>query len=245
MNPHAMEPFGCALLAYHDGRKDATILVRRDDGIAVPMPAAAFFRAEGQFHDAERLALERCQGRVLDVGAGTGAFALALEKRGHAVTALDICPQAVDLMRRRGVKDVVCADILTYHCGPFDTVMLLGHGIGMVESLDGLDRFLHCARTLVGVDGLLILDSLDVQATLDPGNLAYHERSKASGRYIGEIRMRFEFEETAGPYFGWLQVDAETLAHHADAAGWLCEVIHHDSSGEYLAELRRKKDRGG
>ncbi len=245
MDPRAMEPFGCALLAYHNGRKDATILVRRDDGMEVPMPAGAFFRNEGQFSDAERLALKRCQGHVLDVGAGTGAFALALEKRGCAVTALDICPEAVDLMRRRGVKDIVCTDILTYRCGSFDTVMLLGHGIGMVESLDGLARFFQHARTWLGVEGFLILDSLDVRVTLDPVNLAYHEVNRAAGRYIGEIRMRFEFEGTTGPYFGWLQVDPETLAHYAEAAGWHCEVIHHDKTGEYLAELRRTEDRGG
>jgi hypothetical protein len=50
---------------------------------------------------------------------------------------------------------------------------MMGHGIGMVETLAGLDRFLAHARGWLSGDGQILLDSQDVRVTDDPKNLAY------------------------------------------------------------------------
>jgi len=115
--------------------------------------------------------------------------------------------------------------------------LMLGHGIGMVETIAGLDRFVAYAPRLLCENGQVLLDSLDVRVTHDPSNLAYHETNRRAGRYIGEIRMQSEFQGKAGPYYGWLQVDAETLKEHAEPAGWRCEVVHQEANGNYLACL--------
>jgi len=52
-------------------------------------------------------AFENCRGHILVVGAGTGVHAFELEKRGYEVTAIDICPQAVQIMKERGIKDAI------------------------------------------------------------------------------------------------------------------------------------------
>jgi hypothetical protein len=114
---------------------------------------------------------------------------------------------------------------------------MLGHGIGMTETIVGLGRFLRHARGLLAPGGQLLLDSLDVRATQDPAHLAYHEALRRAGRYVGEIRMQFEFRGVAGPFCGWLQVDGETLAAQARTAGWTCEVVVQDARGDYLARL--------
>jgi len=239
MNPGAMEPFGHALRAYLAGDAGAELIVRRDDGKASALPVAVFFRDESGFTELERSATALCRGRVLDIGAGAGSHSIVLQRRGHPVTALDISPEAAAVARRRGVSAVHCADIFDFTGGPFDTLLMMGHGIGMVETLDGLQRFLAHAPTLLAADGQLLLDSLDVRVTDDTENLAYHAANRAAGRYIGEIRMRFEFAGRTGPYCGWLQVDAATLCAHAERAGWRCEVVHQDESGSYLARLLR------
>lgn len=237
MNAAAMEPFGQALLAYFKGDEEATILVRRDDGMAARLPASHFFRGADKFTRIEQRTLGLVTGRVLDIGAGTGIFSLVLQQRGLAVTAMDICPQAVEVMNRRGVKDAVCADVFGFHGGEFDTVLMMGHGLGMVESLGGLDRFLRHAKELVANEGHLLLDSLDVRQTTDPVNVNYHEQNRSAGRYIGEVRMQFEFRREMGPPCGWLQLDPETLRDHALEAGWDCQVLLRETSGDYLARL--------
>lgn len=240
MDPAALTPHGLALLAYFEGDSDARLVIRRDDGVETPLPARHFFRAPAEFTDVERAALDLCEGRVLDVGAGTGLHALELQSRGLAVTALDIDRHAAEIMARRGVRDVRRADIFSFEGGPFDTLLMLGHGIGMVGDVRGLDSFLARARRLTHDSGQLLVHSLDVRRTDDPGHLAYHEANRRAGRYIGEIRIRFEYEGRSGPYCGWLHVDRETLGGHAERAGWACEIVLEHDSGDYLARLTRR-----
>ncbi len=235
-----MEPFGRALLTYLEGDASAELVLRRDDGLESVIPVSLFFRDEPGFNDLENKAIELCAGRVLDIGAGAGSLSIALQRRGLAVTAMDISQEAVVVARRRGVTDALCADIVAFEGGPFDTLLMMGHGVGMVETIEGLDRFLTRAHLLLGPNGRLLLDSLDVRVTDDARHLAYHEANRKAGRYIGEIRMRIEFGGMPGPSYSWLQVDAETLRAHAEPVGWRCEIVHRAESGDYLAKLLRR-----
>jgi len=237
MNPKAMEPHGAALLAYFKGEASAELVLRREDGLEGRLPVSRFFRPPAAFTPLEVMALSHCRGCVLDAGAGTGLHSLALQARGLRVTAIDVSPQAVEILAKRGVEDVHCSDVFEFHGGPFDTILLLGHGIGLVESLGGLNRFLAHARGLVSENGQVLLDSLDVRATTDPRNLEYQESRRRAGQYPGEIRLQFEFQGKRGPCCGWLHVDPETLREHAARSGWTCDVLLDGGAGEYLARL--------
>ena len=239
MNPRAMQPYGAALRAYFEGDAGAQLLLRRDDGQEVSMPVSHFFREPSDFTTIEKTALRHCRGRVLDVGGGTGLHSLVLQQQGLSVTAIDINPQAVEIMEQRRVKDVHCADLFSYRAGPFDTLLMMGHGIGAVETVAGLDRFLAHVHGLLAAGGQVLLDSLDVRATSEPGNLAYHEANRQAGRYIGEIRIQLGYQGEQGPLCGWLHVDPETLTEHAGNAGWQCEVLVREETGDYLARLTK------
>lgn len=241
MNPTAMEPFGRALLACAHGQSPCDVIIRRDDGLESVLPAGYFFRRPCAFSRIEHTALARCRGSVLDVGAGTGVHTLWLQTAGFAVTALDISADAVAVMQERGVRNTRLGDVLELEPGAFDTLLLLGHGIGMVEDLAGLDRFLGRAPHLTTEQGQVLVHSLDVRLTDDARHLAYHEANMRAGRYFGETRVRFEFTGSTGPYCGWLHVDAGTLADHARRSGWACEVLLTEESGDYLAVLGRLK----
>lgn len=237
MDPDSMVPHGLALQAYFAGDDGAQILVRRDDGLEVFLPASVFFRSPDDFWPIETMALEHCRGHVLDIGAGSGVHSLFLESEGRSVTALDISPEAVGIMIERGLSDVRCADALDFEGGPFDTLLMLGHGIGITGDLPGLRRFLRRARRLIRENGQLLADSLDVRRTDDSKHLAYHEANREAGRYVGETRLQFQFGEHVGPYCGWLHVDPQTLKEEARRAGWECEVLLEEESGNYLARL--------
>ncbi|MCP4250723.1 MAG: methyltransferase domain-containing protein [bacterium] len=240
MDPAAMAPFGAALMTFFEGDTGAELIVRRDDGQVTALPVGMFFRDPSSFTPIDQAGVHRCIGRVLDAGAGTGLHSLVLQEKGLTVTAIDISPQAVQVMKQRGVTDVRGADVFGFQGGPFDTLLMLGHGVGMVETIAGLDRFLTHTHKLVVEGGQVLLDSLDVRVTDDPINLAYHEANLEAGRYIGETRVQFEFAEKAGPYCGWLHVDADTLHDHAASAGWHCEVAHREPTGDYLARLTKR-----
>ncbi len=239
MNPNALLPFGRALLAYDEGENDAGLIIRREDGSEATLPVHFFFRSEEEFSDIELRAMDLCRGHVLDIGAGTGIHSKALKARDMEVTALDITPEAADIMCRRGIGEVVKEDIFKYQGGPFDTLIMLGHGIGIVEDLQGLQRFLAHAGGLLFSGGQLIFDSMDVTRSNLPGDVAYHNRNRRAGRYVGEITMQFEFEGTRGPLCRWLHVDQRTLHRCAREEGWDCEIVTENESGEYLARLQK------
>jgi SAM-dependent methyltransferase len=239
MNPKTMEPFGSALWAYFEGDIEAELVLHRDDDRADSLPIALFFRGPDDFSSLETTALDRCRGRVLDVGGGSGLHSLVLQEQGLDVTAIDIDPRAVKIMQHRGVEHASRADVFEFVHEPFDTLLMLGHGIGMVETLDGLERFLERAKRLVADGGQLLLDSLDVRTSDDPSNRAYLEANRRAGRYIGEVRLRFEHHGAIGPEGGWLHVDPATLTERAAARGWSVEVLFEDSAGNYLARLAR------
>ncbi len=232
-----MDPHGAALLAYFEGDTSAELIVHRDDGEQGRLPVSHFFRPPAAFTALEQAAVGLCRGHVLDAGAGTGLHSLVLQEQGLRVTAIDVSPQAVQVMARRGVRDVHCTDLFDYRGDPCDTILMMGHGIGMVETLAGLDRFLARAHELRSKEGQVLLDSLDVRVTHDAKNLAYQEANRRAGRYVGEIRVQVEYRGKKGPYCGWLQVDAETLTEHAVRAGWTCEEILRGDGGDYLARL--------
>lgn len=238
-NRDSMAPHGLALKAFFEGETTAQLLLRRDDGLESPIPVSFFFREPADFSALELAALERCRGRILDVGAGSGLHSLVLQARGHEVTALDVSAEAVEIMRRRGVRDVRRGDVFDFRGGPFDTLLLLGHGIGIAGDLAGLGRLLDHARALIRDGARLLVHSLDPARTDDPTHLAYHEANRQRGRYCGEVRMQLEYGGVAGPYHGWLHVDSRTLGERAEAAGWRSEVVLELANGEYLASLTR------
>lgn len=238
MNPEAMKPHGLALLDYYKGDLSVTLAVYRDDGYRSEIPINIFYR-ESTDINVDKIALENCFGRVLDVGAGTGLHSLHLQNQGLPVCAIDISPEACEVMHAQGLNEVHCTDILDYRNGLFDTMLILGRSIGMVENMAGLDYFLKDIHRLVKSDGQILLDSADVTCTSNPVHLAYHETNRRAGRYIGETRLQFEYKGLKGPICGWLHVDSETLANHAAKAGWSCEILLQDEDGNYLAKLRK------
>ena len=237
MDPRAMEPYGLALFDYYNGDATASVVERRDDGEQGDLPMGSFFREPPAFSAMEQRALELCRGRVLDAGAGAGCHTLALQDRGLSVCAIDVSPHAVEIMRRRGAREVECADLLEYRGGPFDTILMMLHGIGLVENLSGLDRFLTHAHELFTQDGQIVFDSLDVRCTSNPRHLAYQDSIRRQGRYVGEVRIRFEYKGLVGPFAGWLHVDPQTLSEHAGEHGWASRVVLQEGGGDYLGQL--------
>ncbi len=235
-----MEPHGMAMQAFFDGDTNAELIIHRDDGQKTPLPVRYFFRDASEFTPIDKAALEHSEGLVLDVGAGSGLHSLFLQKKGLTVTSIDISPQAVEIMKKRGVKNASCADIFDFQGDPFDTILMMGHGIGITETIAGLDRFLEQVHNLLTAHGQLILDSLDVRTTDDPDHLTYLEANRREGRYIGEIRLQFEFQGWRGPYFGWLHVDPDTLNERARMKGWQCDILLKEKNGDYLAKLVRQ-----
>ena len=220
---------GVALREYQETGVDHGLRVECSAAEPWDMPVAHFFRGEADLPPVERTALRLCEGSVLDAGAGSGTHALVLQAMGHPVTAIDILPDAVKVMRARGLGDAQVADIFTFGGGPYDTVLMLMNGIGIVGDLDGLDRIFAALRRLLIPGGRVLFDSTDLAVR--------GGRRGRRGRYGGEVTFKLTYHGVDGPTFPWLFVDSETLADAALRSGWSGEVVYQEPDGHYLCRL--------
>ncbi|NJM34729.1 MAG: class I SAM-dependent methyltransferase [Rhodomicrobium sp.] len=183
---NAYSPHGAALADYFGGNTSATLICIQD-GERDDVPASFWFREVSD--PIELMALDLCRGRVLDLGAGTGLHALELQRRGIDVTAIDIAPECVEIMRRRGVEHAVCADLYGYDGGPFDTIACLCNGLDKVGRLSDLPAFLARMKSLLAPGGHLLADSFDLRVNASPEHVARMARKEAEGRYFGEMGL--------------------------------------------------------
>ncbi|MBO5708363.1 MAG: 50S ribosomal protein L11 methyltransferase, partial [Bacteroidales bacterium] len=100
------DPMGAAIAEYFKTGKAAKLRVMSEMFDEDEIPVKTLFRTYAQMSQLEKLALEKAQGSILDVGAGSGCHSLALQDMGKEVCAIDISPLSVETMKARGVKDV-------------------------------------------------------------------------------------------------------------------------------------------
>jgi len=197
------------------------------------------FLSERPVFPQETAVLDRCRGRVLDVGAGGGRHTLPLERRGLQVCAIDVTPQAVAVMGERGVRDARQLSFLDLDDGGFDTVLLLGHGLGLAGDVAGLDRWLGHLDRVVSTGGQVLADSMDVRCTENPVHLTYQGSLEARGKYRGEMRFHLEYGDVVGEPFGWLHIDFASLSDLAARRGWRAEHLAEDDDGNYWCRMVR------
>lgn len=105
------DPMGTAIRDYHQQGKAARLRVLSSMFEEDEMPVAHLFRTLDKMPPLEQRALGMAQGRVLDVGAGAGCHALALQEQGLEVKAIDISPLSCEVMKKRGIKNVECVNL--------------------------------------------------------------------------------------------------------------------------------------
>lgn len=222
--------FGQALFDHYKHNGKHKLWINNKYGPKEEMPVDVYFRDEAEMPDLELVALEKCRGSVLDIGAGAGSHALMLQDKGIDVTALDISPMAVAIMQQRGVKKAFARDIFEFGHQQYDILLLLMNGIGLCGTLDGLRRFLRHAKTLLKPGGCLLFDSSDVAYLYDGQPLQ-------NGDYYGEIHYQYIYKGKKTDWFKWLYVDDETLKRIALEEEWISEVLYTDDMDQYLVKL--------
>jgi predicted TPR repeat methyltransferase len=233
IKPARNEPadiFGRALNDYYKGRFRPPLILHNRYGDPEEIPVEGYFYDENSFSEMEDFALSLCRGRTLDVGAAAGRHTLTLQSRGLDVTGLEISRRCCNLMKERGLKKVVHADIIQWRSENFDTIILMMNGIGLAGSVEGLRRLLAHLKGLLAIGGQVIFDSSDV-------SYVYEHMQMPTDRYYGEIDYRYEYRKQMDEWFSWLYIDKDKMSEISLESGWRLQVIYEDSDGTYLGRL--------
>ena len=230
------EPLAAALLDHHRSGRPRRVSALRADGVSFKIETEEYFTLEGQLAELDALSLDRCRGRVLDVGSGAGRHSLTLQERGHDVVAIDVSPICAALCLERGVRDARIFDVMNLASaeplGRFDSILFGMQTIGVAGGMKPLEELLRRLRPCLEPGGELIVDSSALREAWD-GEVG--DRSSTRG----EIVLSTRYRGLRGESFPWVYLAEEDLAESARRAGYEMERLARVEGGEYLAALRR------
>ncbi|GAA1885355.1 class I SAM-dependent methyltransferase [Asanoa iriomotensis] len=214
-------------------------IIERDDGLINGAPAAPYLDPPSAWPDHDHRALSRVRGRVLDIGVGAGRIALELQQRGVPVTGLDVSSGAIEVCRRRGVRDLVLATVDEHAAaGPrYDTFLLLGNNLGLIGGADRAPAFLAALAALARPGAQVIAHGTDPYNTTDPVHTAYHRLNRARGRLGGQLRLRVRYRELTTDWFDYLVCSVDELRELVAGTPWRVTDIDDADAPYYLATL--------
>lgn len=230
------DPIGKAVHDYFHGITGDSILVRTDIAEDEILSPSYFFRSYAQMPIQEQEALNRCRGRVLDVGAGAGAHSIWLKEKGLEVWSIDISPLSCETMKARGLQNILCHDIYSLTEQKFDTILLLMNGAGVAQTLPGLPVLLNHLKNLLNPGGRILADSSDLLYLFTDEN-GESWIDIAADTYYGEMEYQLSYKNVKGKKFPWLFVDPDSLAACAEKAGFRVIEKIMGAHFDYLIEL--------
>ena len=230
------DPMGAAIIDYLAHGKASKLRVFSSMFDEDEIPVNQLFRTFQEMPSLEQKALQLSTGKILDVGAGSGCHTLALQEMGKEVTAIDISPLSIEAMNKRGVKDARLQNFFDRSLtGPFDTILLLMNGSGIIGKLENLPAFFHRLKEVLARDGQLLLDSSDLSYLFEDEDGSFE--IDLAGDYYGEIDFQMQYKAIKGTPFDWLYVDFQTLSLYAAECGFNAEIIKKGKHYDYLAKL--------
>lgn len=227
------DAYGNALLAYFKGDRKAKVKVESNIVDTEYWKLSEFFHSWDNMSEIERRALKLCNGRTLDVGAGSGSHSLWLKENGIDVSSIDLSPGAVEVMRERGL-DAQRQDFYALSGVRYDTLLFLMNGAGIAQTMKNLPRFLEHCKSLLSVGGQVLLDSSDLKFLYDDEDLA---EMTEEGRYYGEIDYWMSYRGETDEKFDWLFVDFNSLKLVCESCGLKAEKVYEDNHFQYLAKI--------
>ena len=230
------DPMGAAILDFQQQGKAARLRVLSSMFEEDEMPVKHLFRSTREMPMLEQKALQLAKGRVLDIGAGAGCHALALQEKGLAVKAIDISPLSCEAMKLRGVKDAECINLFDDHLGMgFDTILLLMNGTGIAGKIEHLPALFQRLKALLNPGGQILIDSSDLKYIYENEDGSFD--INLNGAYYGEVDYQMIYKNVKGDRFDWLYVDFPLLKSIAETCGLHGELVEEGEHYDYLARF--------
>lgn len=233
------DPMGAAIADYFTHHKADKLRVFSSQFDEDEIPANQLFRPYNEMPELEQTALQMAKGSILDVGAGSGCHAIALQEMGKEVCAIDISPRSVEVMEKRGVKNVRQINLFDEHfLETFDTILMLMNGSGIIGKLENMPAFFQKMKQLLRPGSCILMDSSDLRYLFEDEDGSF--LIDLAGDYYGEIDYRMQYKNIKGDSFDWLYIDFQTLSLYADECGFKAELVKEGEHYDYLACLRMK-----
>ena len=235
MEKQLKDPIGKAIIDFSETGKSIDIIVKSDICDDDIIPSEYLFRSFEEMPEIEQVALKKCSGKILDVGAAAGIHAKYLIENKLSVDCIDISPLSISYLKSIGLS-AENINFFDYQAKTYDTILMLMNGIGIAGQLSNLERTLQKAYSLLNSDGRLICDSSDIKYLYQDDNGAMWV--DLSTEYYGNFKFQMIYDEHTSDWFDWLYVDFDKLKTAAEKIGFSVNKIF-DENDHYLVELKK------
>lgn len=236
MTQHFDDPMGRAVSNYHFNSVDLPIIIHSDDFDDDTIETNYLFRTYKQMPALEKKAMSLCSGKILDVGAGAGTHSVYLQEKGFDVTSLETSSLCCEVLKNRGLRNVIQKDIFKFNSLKFDTIILLMNGTGIAGTLSGLEILLHHLKTLLNPGAQILIDSSDLIYLFEEEDGSSLIEISAD-KYYGELNFQTEYQNWISQPFPWLYVDPDNLKSIAEKNQLKVNKIFKGGHYDYLARI--------
>jgi SAM-dependent methyltransferase len=163
--------------------------------------------------------------RILDIGAGAGRISIYLKKKGFQVVSLEKSKIIYQVLRKRGLKNVINKDIFKYFPKKKYNIALLFrvHSLFGVEKKNIIKLFEFLSQKIICNNGKLLLSSNEPMS----GNTRL-------------LKRRFIFNGQVGPWFKSLHPSFQDVVELSGKCGFKLEKSKKDESNQYFLLLSNR-----
>lgn len=239
------DPMGAAIFDYHkNGPACGKLIVHSSMLDDDEIPVDALFRSFEQMPALEQTALRMAQGKIMDVGAGSGCHSLALQSMGKNAVAIDISPLSVAVMKDKGLDARLVNLYDETFSEKFDTILMLMNGSGIIGRLENMGMFFKRMKQLLAPGGCILMDSSDLRYLYEDEDGSFE--IDLADEYYGLLDYQMEYVPSKrissgptvlGESFDWLYVDFDTLSYYAGQNGFKVEMAAQGEHYDYLAKI--------
>lgn len=237
------DAYGQQLLAQFDAGNPTAEFIERDDNyIDTGSEAGLYFSEYERWSPLEQQAIKRAKGRILDIGCGAGRHSLYLERQGFNVTAIDNSPGAIEVCKRRGLKNAMVKPIAAaseFEPDSFDTILMFGNNFGLFGDAENAKLILKKMSRITSEKAQIIAQTLNPYQTGNPEHLEYLEFNRRRGRMPGQIKIRVRYGKIVGNWFDYLFVSPDEMREIVAGTDWQIEELIESGEANYFAVIRK------
>jgi len=215
--------FGLMYMLHQDGQGEQYSIEREDGLLETGKRVGDFFLPHKRWSQVETFVLRSVQGKILDVGAGTGKHSLYYQGLGHEVWAFDNSPRAIKIMGERGVKNALQGDVNQIEKlilpNDFDTVLLMHNNFGLCGNRQSTLDFLRKVHSITSAGARIISVGVNPYASQDLRHIEYNRRQERNDKK-GVVRLRIRYKNIIGPWYLLYMLSPQEMGEMSLEAGW-------------------------
>ncbi len=242
------DAFGKHLLAQYEaklnGKPIVPEIIERDDNyIDFGSLSKMYFSEYADWSEIEQQMIDKPKGRILDIGCGAGRHSLYLQEKNLDVTGIDNSKGAIEVCRRRGLKNIFnysIDEIDNFKENSFDTILMRGNNFGLFGDGENAKKLLAKMQRVTTPDAQIITNTLNPYITDDEAHLKYQKRNKKLGRMTGQIRLRVRYYQHVGEWFDYLFVSPDEMKEILSITDWHIKELVNSEESRYFAVIEKK-----